>query len=162
MEAWGATRSALPRTIGRQRLANALAGVAIPALAALAVVGTVLPYRADGRLLAALEADVAGRWEVARAASVEARALVPSESVYAVEVGNIAFEQSDWIYSSTAYQDAARLGTFNPLVYRNLALADRNLGRLSEARAAARKAVELDRFDPANQALLAEFETPKT
>jgi hypothetical protein len=28
-----------------------------------------------------------------------------------------------------------------------------------EAHDAARKAVELDRFDPANQALLAEFET---
>jgi tetratricopeptide (TPR) repeat protein len=162
MEGWGATRATVARTIGRRRLATALAGVAVAALAALAVVGTVFPYRADRRLLAAVQADVAGRWEAAMVASAEARALLPSESVYAVEAGNIAFEHGDWIAASAAYEDAARLGTFNPLVYRNLALAERNLGRVPQARAAARKALELDRFDPANQALLAEFETPKT
>jgi tetratricopeptide (TPR) repeat protein len=77
--------------------------------------------------------------------------------VYAVEVGNTAFERGDWASARIAYGDAARLGTYNPLVYRNLALADRNLGLLSEGMAAARKAVELNRFDPANRALLAEF-----
>jgi len=162
MEAWGATRSTVGRTIGHRRLATTAAGLGVAALAALAIVGTVFPYRADTRLLAAVQADVAGRWEAAKAASAEARALVPSESVYAVEVGNIAFEHSDWAGASAAYNDAARLGTFNPLVYRNLALAERNLGHLPEALAAARRAVELDRFDPANQALLAEFETPRT
>jgi hypothetical protein len=162
MEACGATRATVGRTIGRRRLAGASAGVAVAALAALAVVGTVFPYRADSRLLAAVQADIAGRWETARVASSEARALLPSESVYAVEAGNIAFEHGDWITASAAYQDAARLGTFNPLVYRNLALAERNLGRVPEARAAARKALELDRFDPANQALMAEFEAPRT
>jgi len=40
----------------------------------------------------------------------------------------------------------------------NLALADRNLGRISEARAAARKALELDRYDPANRALVAQLQ----
>jgi Flp pilus assembly protein TadD len=75
--------------------------------------------------------------------------------VYAVEVGNIAFERTDWASAADAYVDAASLGTYNPLVYRNLALADINLGRFTEARAAAAKAVELDRFDPANRALLA-------
>src|ERR1700674_4254638 len=60
--------------------------------------------------------------------------------------------------AAIVYGDAARLGTYNPLVYRNLALADRNLGRWSDARAAAQKAVEMDRFDPANRALLAQFE----
>ena len=48
-----------------------------------------------------------------------------------------------------------------PLVYRNLALADRELGLMAEGEVAARKAVELDRFDPANRALLAEFEALK-
>jgi hypothetical protein len=43
-------------------------------------------------------------------------------------------------------------------VYRNLALADGYLGLRAEGLAAARKAVELDRFDVANQAVLAEFE----
>ena len=74
-------------------------------------------------------------------------------------MGNTAFEQNQWAAARTAYQDAAGLGTFNALVYRNLALADRNLGLLPEAREAARKAVQFDRFDPANQALLAEFES---
>ncbi len=80
------------------------------------------------------------------------------ESVYAVEVANIAFERGDWSSAAEAYGNAARLGTYNPLVYRNLALADRNLGRWSEARVAAQKAVEIDRFDPANRALLAQLE----
>jgi tetratricopeptide (TPR) repeat protein len=79
------------------------------------------------------------------------------ESVYATEVGNIAFERGDWTTAREAYGVAASLGTYNPAVYRNLALADRNLGLTDEARAAARRAVELDRFDPANRALLAEF-----
>jgi hypothetical protein len=50
------------------------------------------------------------------------------------------------------------LGTYNALVYRNLAIADRNLGRMADGQAAARKAVELDRFDPANRAVLAQFD----
>jgi hypothetical protein len=75
-----------------------------------------------------------------------------------VEAGNLAFERCDWAAARIAYQDAARLGTYNPAVYRNLALADRALGLRSEGKAAARKAVELDRFDPANRALLAQFE----
>ena len=77
--------------------------------------------------------------------------------VYAVEVGNTAFELGQWAAARAAYRDAAALGTFNPLVYRNLALADRNLGLLAEGKVAARKAVELDRFDPANQAVLAQY-----
>jgi putative inorganic carbon (HCO3(-)) transporter len=161
MQAWGATSTIQVSVIRRRRLATAAGALAIVALATLAVIGTVFPYRADAQLLAAVRADLGGRWAAAKAASAEARALVPSESVYAVEAGNIAFEHSDWGAASAAYEDAARLGTFNPLVYRNLALADRNLGRIPQALAAARKAVELDRFDPANEALLAEFATAK-
>src|SRR5207245_1258977 len=94
----------------------------------------------------------------ALAPSQEARRLWPRESVYAVEVGNLAFERQDWALARDAYDDATALGTYNPLVYRNLALADRSLGRVAEGKEAARKAVELNRFDPANQALLAQFE----
>jgi cytochrome c-type biogenesis protein CcmH/NrfG len=72
-------------------------------------------------------------------------------------VGNVAFERGDWSAARLAYKEAARLGTYNPLVYRNLAMADRNLSLKAEAIAAARNAVELDRFDPANQDLLAEL-----
>jgi Flp pilus assembly protein TadD len=122
------------------------------------VVAAVFPLRADSQLLAAVTADSQGRVDQARVGAAQARDLAPRESVYAVEVGNIAFESGDWSTAADAYGDAARLGTYNPLVYRNLALADRNLGRWSEARAAAQKAVEMDRFDPANRALLAGIE----
>ena len=136
-------------------LAGAFAGAALLTLAFVAV---VRPYVADSRLRAAVQADVEGRHGVAETAAAEARQLAPQESVYAVEVGNIAFERGDWSKAADAYVDAAALGTYNPLVYRNLALADRNLGRFTEARAAARKAFELDRYDPANRALLAQLE----
>jgi tetratricopeptide (TPR) repeat protein len=117
-----------------------------------------LPYVADGRVLVAVNADFGGRNRDALAPAQEATRLWPRESVYAVEVGNVAFERQDWSLARAAYVEAARLGTYNPLVYRNLAVADRNLGRIGEGRDAARKAVELNRFDPANQALLAQFE----
>ena len=158
MESWGATRpgptSFLPLERGRE-IFRAPAFISIAGLAALAIVGTVFPYLADSHLRVAVSADYEGRADAARTAAAEARDLAPRESVYAVEVANIAFEHGDWVSAADAYADAARLGTYNPLVYRNLALADINLGRYPEARAAAEKAVELDRFDPANRALLA-------
>jgi hypothetical protein len=77
-----------------------------------------------------------------------------------VEVGNIAFERDEWATARQNYVLASQLGTYNPLVYRNLAFADRNLGLLSEARAAALAAYELNRYDPANQAVLAQFGGP--
>jgi O-antigen ligase len=157
MEIWGATRiTRIP--INHRRLFAVAAAVPIAALLALAVVGIVLPYLADTHLLAAVQADVQGRSGDAQAPAAQARDLAPQESVYAVEVANIAFERGDWARAADAYGEAATLGTYNPLVYRNLALADRNLGRITEARAAARKAFELDRFDPANRALLAQLE----
>jgi O-antigen ligase len=157
MEAWGATR-VTRITLGHRRLVALGGAVAIAGMLALAIVGVVRPYLADSRLLAAVQADVAGRSAAAQAPAQQARDLAPRESVYAVEVANIAFERADWVRAAAAYLDAAALGTYNPLVYRNLALADRNLGRISEARAAARKAFELDRYDPANRALVAQLQ----
>jgi len=132
----------------------------IPGAAVLAAAvwwGVVIPYLADGRLLQAVNADYAGDPTAAERLTAEARQLAPRESVYAVEAGNVAFERQRWPAAREAYRNAAELGTFNPMVYRNLALANRNLGLGAEGRAAAEKAVELDPFDPANQALLAEF-----
>jgi O-antigen ligase len=158
MESWGATRSpAAQIALPRSRVGVGAGTVAIAALAALAMVATVFPYLADSQLRRAVTADIGGRSDLAQGAAARARDLAPRESVYAVEVGNIAFERTDWASAAQAYDDAAQLGTYNPLVYRNLALADLNLGRFTEARAAAAKAVELDRFDPANRALLAQF-----
>jgi O-antigen ligase len=156
MELWGATRTSSCRApSGRMVAAAGLAGATI--LLALTVFGIVLPYLADARLLVAVNADYAGRNRDALAPAQQARMLGPQESVYAVEVGNVLFERSDWAGAREAYGEAAALGTYNRFVYRNLALADRNLGRLAEARVAARQAVDLDRFDAASQALLAQL-----
>ena len=56
---------------------------------------------------------------------------------------------SSWIFSR--HFEGCGRGTV-------IALADRGLGLIKEGREAARKAVELNRFDSANQALLAQLE----
>jgi len=145
------------KTLVTDRRLSLVLGPAVAAAAALTLWGVVLPYLADARLRDAVTADYAGRPQEAQPLAAQARQLAPRESVYAVEVGNVAFELDQWAAARAGYREAAALGTFNALVYRNLALADRNLGLVLEARDAARKAVELDRFDPANQALLAQF-----
>jgi len=161
METWVATRYIQVSVWTAGRLVAAAGSIVTAGVLALGMVATVLPFLADARLLAAVNADFGGRSRDALAPAQEATRLWPRESVYAVEVGNIEFERGDWAGARLAYGDAAALGTYNPLVYRNLALADRNLGLIVEARTAARRAVELDRFDPANRALLAEFEAPR-
>ncbi len=143
--------AATPRSKPKVR---ATAGVSAIAIAALAAGIVVLPYIADTRLRDAVGADFGGRGDAARAAATQASALVPYESVYQVEIGNLAFERGLWAEARPAYLSADRLGTYNPRVLRNLALADRNLGLSAEALAAARRALALDRFDPANQALV--------
>jgi O-antigen ligase len=157
METWGATHVVRTWTLPRGRWVAVAGSIATAGVLAVGAIGTALPNLADASLLKAVNADFSGRSSDAQAPARLAREIWPRESVYAVEVANIAFERGDWSAAREAYADAAALGTYNPLVYRNLALADRNLGRIDEARAAARKAVELDRFDPANRALLAQF-----
>jgi O-antigen ligase len=160
MVQWGAIReiSWVPQ---RARRAAAGLGVMVAAaLLALSVPMLVLPYLADSRLLQATEAEQAGNITEAATMAAAARNFNPQESVYAVEVGNLAFAASDWAAARAAYLDADWLGTFNPRVYRDLAIADRYLGLPSEALEAARHAVYLDPFDPANQALLAQMEIP--
>ncbi len=157
IESWGVSTPAKPWSLAGARW-TATAAAVIPGLAALAMASTSLSYLADAHLLNAVNSDYGRKLDLAHAEAQQAQRLGPRESVYAVEVGNLAFERGDWAAARIAYGDAARLGTYNPLVYRNLALADRDLGLRAEGEAAARKAVELDRFDPANQALLAQFE----
>jgi O-antigen ligase len=128
-------------------------------LSSTLVAGVILPYLADANLRSAVALDFAGRPAAARLPAATAGVLVPYESVYAAERGNLSFELGDWSAARSDYLDATQLGTYNPRLYRNLALADRNLGRRGEALDAARRAVELDRFDPANQALVNQLET---
>jgi len=160
IESWTQQSRIVRFQLPAQRLASGAGGVVIALLVGVGTAWIVLPYIADARLLSAVGADFSGRPDHAAPLAKQARELWPRESVYAVEVGNLAFERGDWAAARSAYVDASQLGTYNPAVYRNLALSDQHLGRLDEAHAAARKAVELDRFDPANRALLAQFESP--
>ncbi len=132
----------------------------VVALAALSLIGVAFPFIADAQLLSAVTADRAGSTADARTAAERALLLSPRESVYAVEVANVAFERDDWATARAEYTLAVQLGTYNPLVYRNLAFADRNLGLLSEARAAALAAYEMNPHDPVNQAVLAQLGGP--
>lgn len=159
-ELWGATRSSHVIAIEhRLRLAPVLAiGAAVAA--GVVAIGVVSPYLADRALLSAVTADYGGRGYAAVPDASRAMALNPRESVYAVEVGNLAFEHGDWQAAAAAYRKAADLGTYNPMVYRNLSLADRQLGRIDDARVAARAAYDLDRYDPANRALLEQYVGP--
>ncbi|HEX9098373.1 MAG TPA: O-antigen ligase family protein [Candidatus Dormibacteraeota bacterium] len=160
VEIWTQPRRIVSLRLLHWRLAIGAGTVMIALLVALGTAWIVLPYAADARLLSAVRADFSGHPDQATPLAMQARDLWPRESVYAVEVGNLAFERGDWAAARSAYLEASQLGTYNPAVYRNLALSDQHLGRLGEAHAAARKAVELDRFDPANRALLAQFEPP--
>jgi O-antigen ligase len=141
----------------RPRLLRTAAALSTALVAGFAAFAVVPAYIADTDLLAAVIYDFGGRAELAAAPARQAAALAPDDAVYATEVGNVAFEHGDWVAAAAAYADAARLGTFNAGVFRNLAIAEMNLGRTDAARAAAERAVYLDRFDPANQALLAQL-----
>lgn len=138
------------RPIARVAGATSVAAAAL-ALAALLVAA---PYAADSSLREAVAADAVGDIGAARQSAARARELVPYESVYEVEVGNIAFEMGMWTEARSAYRSASALGTYNPLVLRNLALVDIRLGRTDEALEAARQALALNPFDPANRALV--------
>ena len=64
---------------------------------------------------------------------------------------------ADWATAREAYRTAARLGSYSPEMYRDLAIVEEHFGDHAAALAAARRAVELDRFDPDSQALLAKL-----
>jgi putative inorganic carbon (HCO3(-)) transporter len=118
------------------------------------------PYAADSRFREALTSLVAGDRGRAVALVLEARAAQPQEPLYAAEAGNLAMAGADWAAAREAYMRAAQLGSFNPSVFRQLAIADEHLGLKAEAVAAARRSVELNRFDPENLAVLHEVASP--
>jgi O-antigen ligase len=155
MHSWHAV-SSRPAVQVSQRVAAGLR-IALPALGVAVVAGVLLPYVADVSLQAGVSADWSGDVTEARWQADRAQLLGPRESVYAVEAGNVAFEKGDWKAARDAYTRAATLGTYNSFVYRNLATSDRELGLTTEARHAAQMAYALDRFDPVNQAFMAQF-----
>jgi len=141
--------------------------IAVPVLAAgsialigLLIPGVVLPYLADANYYAT---QATADPQQARAIVGQARQFAPYESVYATEAGNFALNldqdgnpaaDADWVAAREAYQAAAGLGSYSPEMFRELAIVDEHLGDHAGAVAAARRALELDRYDPASQELL--------
>jgi O-antigen ligase len=130
------------------------------ALAALAIPAVVLPYLADADYYYSQAAPTLAE---ARAAIAQARSFAPYEATYAVEAGNDALNQdanglpapdADWAAAREAYETAARLGSYFPETFQNLAMVDEHLGDHAAALAAARRALSLDPYDPDSRALL--------
>jgi O-antigen ligase len=139
----------------------ALGGIALPLL--LVLPALVAPYLADSTYLDAQGAWHAHRIAAARDDIARAHLLAPGESAYAAYAGDLALDLDSngepgpgarWVDASEAYGSAAQLGSFDPAVYRHLALVDKHLGRLTEARAAALEAGALGPFDSRNRSLL--------
>jgi O-antigen ligase len=133
------------------------------ALAALAIPAVVLPYLADADYYSSQTQALAE----SRATIAQARAFAPYEAAYAIEAGNYALNfdangnpapDADWAGAREAYETAARLGSYSPEMFRDLAIVDEHLGDHAAALAAARQALSLDRYDPDSQALLKTLE----
>jgi putative inorganic carbon (HCO3(-)) transporter len=149
------------------RLASFPRKLGIPVLAAgsvaviaLLIPAVVLPYLADADYYATPSAPDLHK---ARATIGQARQFAPNEAVYAYEAGNYALNldqngipatNADWVAAREAYQAAASLGSFSPELFQELAVVDEHLGDHTGAVAAARRALELDRFDTDSQRLL--------
>ena len=128
---------------------------------------TLRPLQADVAFLNALGAQHRGDIPAAAATIAEARSLAPWESAYEVRAGDIALNLqygdtpgpgANPAAAASAYEDAARLGNGQPTAYRHLALAELALGHRALALSAAREAVQLGPFDPANEVLLQALE----
>ena len=141
----------------RGRWPAVVGAAAAAGLVALAVPALLMPYWADSRLQHAVEADQAQDAATAVADMAAARGLAPQESTYAQYAAGLAYQKQDLEGARADYLEAVRLGTIDPRVYWGLAMTDKQLGLIDEAVAAARQAVYLDRWDPANQALLAQM-----
>jgi hypothetical protein len=116
--------------------------------------------RADLAYAEAVGAEKAADWPRAKTLIAEARHLAPDRAEYAAEAGMIACRihcesaQADTSAARADLRRAAQLGTPYAYVYRQLAILEERVGDDIEARADARRAMELDRFDPSNASFL--------
>lgn len=156
---WGTPRRVA--IIGRTPALFGVLGVAAAMLLVTPAVSA--PFQADATYKSALDAVATGRRDEARNLVETARALAPWQSTYAVAAGILALDLgpagrpasgADWPAARAAFLAAIRLGTINAAAYRYLAISDASLGLRQEAIVAAQQAVQLNRFDPANQAEL--------
>jgi hypothetical protein len=143
-----------------RRIAAPALGLGTAALVALLVPAVLLPYLADAKYYAT---QAAPDLEHARATIAQARQLAAYESSYANVAGNYALNldqngipagNADWRSAREDYEAAARLGSFSPEMFHSLAVVDEYLGDHAAAVTAARRALELDRFDPASRKLV--------
>jgi tetratricopeptide (TPR) repeat protein len=142
--------------------------VAIPVLAAgsvlvaaLAIVAVALPWVADADYYSSQAASDLGQ---ARSLIAQARTVAPFDATYAVQAGDVALDldsngnpsaDANWAGALEAYSSAARLGSYAPETFQHLAVTEEHLGDHVAAVTAARRALELDPYDPHSQALLA-------
>ena len=144
-----------PTRVGH-RARPAVAASGLVALAAVSVATIALPFVGDTRLHDGLNAFATGDSGRASRLVSDAGVLQPHQALYAAVAGNLAMADGDWAAARDAYMRAARLGSFDPSVFRQLAVADEHLGLHAEAVAAARRSVELGGFDSRNRVVLAE------
>jgi hypothetical protein len=146
-------------------------GVAVPVLAAgsvalvvLAIPAVVLPYLADADYYSAQVTPIL----VSRAQIAQARSFAPFEAAYAIEAGNYALNfdangnpapDADWAAAREAFETAARLGSYSPEMFRDLASVYEHFGDHAAGLAAARQALSLDRYDTISQALVTRLES---
>jgi O-antigen ligase len=144
-----------------RRIAAPAVAIGAAALMLLLIPGVVLPYLADTKYYAT---QAAADLHTARATIAQARQLARYEATYAVEAGVYALNldqngnpapDADLLAAREAFETAGRLGGFSPEMFQLLAVVDERIGDHAAAVAAARRALELDRFDPASQKLVA-------
>jgi hypothetical protein len=143
-----------------RRLAAPTFALGTAALMVLLIAAVVLPYLADAKYYAT---QAAPDLQLARATIAQARQLAPYEATYAVEAGAYALNldqngnpapNADWRAAREAFETAGRLGSFSPEMFQLLAVVDEHIGDHAAAVAAARRALQLDPFDPTSKKLV--------
>jgi hypothetical protein len=151
--------AAHPLSFAIPRARQSWAAILVIALAFPGLVLAVRPVLANAHLQRARLAMDSENWPAAYGEALQARNLDPTESEYAYTAGNAALqvtagsvgEQPSWSAARQHYTDAADLGVIYAENFFFLAEADEQLGRHSDAVAAAATAARLAPFDAGYQ-----------
>jgi hypothetical protein len=149
---WGASKSMTTSIEPRAALALGWA----TALCALVIALNIARvYAADALLLTSVRAAQEGRVDRSLAAIADARRLAPEREQYAIVAGDLqsiaaarSSDRASWEAAIQSYEGAARLGASDPSMFRRLAVAYENLGRVQDAGKANAYAATLSPFDP--------------